>query len=90
MASFFEKLKQGIAKTRNGIVNSIRSVIKSFQKIDEELLEEIEEILISADVGTNTTMQLMDDLREKILAEKIKNPIQRPFLIRRGFLKVGL
>lgn len=76
MASFFEKLKQGIAKTRNGIVNSIRSVIKSFQKIDEELLEEIEEILISADVGTNTTMQLMDDLREKILAEKIKNPEQ--------------
>ena len=88
MASFFEKLKQGIAKTRNGIVNSIRSVIKSFQKIDEELLEEIEEILISADVGTNTTMQLMDNLREKILAEKIKNPEQIIDLLKQSMMDI--
>ncbi len=88
--SFFEKLKQGISKTRNGIVNSIKSVLKSFKKIDEELFEEIEEILISSDVGVDTTMKLMDELREKVIEEKVKDPEEIIGLLKQSMLNILL
>ena len=58
--SLFDKLKKGLVKTRSGIVNSIKGLLKSFKKIDEELFDEIEEILISSDVGVETTEKLME------------------------------
>ena len=73
---FFEKLKDGLAKTRNDISGKIDGVLHSYKKIDEELFEDLEEILITADVGANTTMELIDRLRDRIKKEKTKDPIE--------------
>lgn len=69
--SFFDKLKTGLAKTRKDITEKIDSLMKSYGKIDEEFLEELEEILIVADVGMNTTMKIIEKLRAEIKAKKI-------------------
>ena len=71
---FFERLKEGLTKTKKGIVEKIESVSKVFKKIDEELFEEIEDILISSDVGVNTSLKIIDLLREKVKGEKIDDP----------------
>lgn len=67
---FFEKLKDGLAKTRNDISDKIDGVLSSYKKIDEELFEDLEEVLITADVGVNTTMVLIDRLKERIKLER--------------------
>ncbi len=64
--SFFEKLKQGLIKTKNAFLGKINDVFKSFVRIDEDFFDELEEILISADVGVNTTEYILDELRERI------------------------
>ncbi len=69
--TLFERLKFGLSKTKKGITDKIDVLIKSYQKIDEELFEELEEILIGADIGVNTTMEIMDELREVVKNEKI-------------------
>lgn len=71
---FFEKIKQGLKKTKDGIFGQIDGLLKSFVKIDEELLEELEEILILADVGLETTDKIMDGLRERIRDGRLKEP----------------
>ncbi len=86
--SFFDKLKKGIAKTRNGIVSSIKSIVKSFKRIDEELFEEIEEILISSDIGVDTTMALMDNLRARVIEEKIKDPEEIIGILKKSMLDI--
>ena len=73
---FFEKLKDGLAKTRNDISGKIDGVLNSYKKIDEELFEDLEEVLITADVGVNTTMLLIDRLRDRIKLEKTKDPVE--------------
>jgi fused signal recognition particle receptor len=72
--SFFGRLKKGLSKTRNGFVAQVENLFSKFTSIDEELFEELEEILIQADVGVHTTMNLVDDLREKAKEENIKEP----------------
>ena len=69
---FFEKLKQGLAKTKTAIFGKIDSLFKSFRKVDEELFEELEELLISADIGYALTEEILDELREIAKEEKIK------------------
>ncbi|XUW94000.1 signal recognition particle-docking protein FtsY [Wukongibacter sp. M2B1] len=69
--SFFSKLKSGLTKTRKGITEKIDTLMKSYTKIDEEFLEELEEILIVSDVGMDTTMKIMDRLRDEIKARKL-------------------
>ena len=71
----FDRLKQGLTKAKQGITDRIDDVLKSYTKIDEELLEELEEILITADVGVNTTMDIIDSLRDKIKEKGITNPM---------------
>lgn len=71
----FDKLKQGLTKAKQGITDKIDEVLKSYTKVDEELLEELEEILITADVGVNTTMDIIDKLRDKIKEKVITNPM---------------
>lgn len=73
---FFEKLKDGLAKTRNDISGKIDGVLNSYKKIDEVLFEDLEEVLITADVGANTTMELIDRLRDRIKTERTKDPIE--------------
>lgn len=72
--SLFERLKQGLDKTKKGITDKIDNVLKSYTKVDEELLEELEEVLITADVGVNTTMEIIEKLRDEIKENKLKNP----------------
>ena len=55
---FFDKIKNGLEKTRNGFMSSVNSVISSFTKIDDELIEELEEIMIMADIGANTASDI--------------------------------
>lgn len=71
---FFEKLRQGLAKTKNAIVGRIDAIVKAFTKVDEELFEELEELLISADIGVNTTEEILDELRDTVKENKIKEP----------------
>lgn len=72
--SFFNRLKKGLTKTRDNISNKIDTILASYQKVDEELFEEIEDTLISADVGVDSTMQIIDELTERVKLERIKDP----------------
>lgn len=68
---FFEKLKGSIKKTKDALMGRIDTVMQSFVKIDEDMLEELEETLITADVGVDTTMEILDRLRAKIKSERL-------------------
>ena len=70
---FFDKLKQGLFKTKNAIVGKIDELIKKFVKVDEELFEELEELLISADIGVGTTEEILDELRDIVKDKRIKD-----------------
>lgn len=70
---FFDKLKNGLGKTRNNFNEKINSVFSSFRKVDEELLEELEEILIMSDIGVDTSVEIISKLRERIKKEKIED-----------------
>ena len=70
---FFDKLKQGLTKTKTSINEKINNVFKNFRKVDEELLEELEEALIMSDVGMETSVKIIDNLRDKIKTEKIED-----------------
>ena len=69
---FFEKLKNGLGKTKNAIVGKIDNIVKSFRKVDEELFEELEEALISADIGVYVTEEILDSLRDIVKEKNIK------------------
>ncbi|MBR2012657.1 MAG: signal recognition particle-docking protein FtsY [Clostridia bacterium] len=71
---FFEKLKQGLAKTSKNISSKIDSVLAAFGKIDEELFEELEEALITADIGVDTTLKIIDTLRKDVRQGRITQP----------------
>ena len=72
--SLIERLKQGLTKAKQGITDKVDQVLKSYTKVDEDLLEEIEEILITADVGVETTMYIIDKLTDAIKTKKITDP----------------
>ena len=69
----FDKLKDGLSKTRNGLTDKINEALKLAVTIDEDLYEELEEILITSDIGMDTTMEIIEKLREKIRKEKIND-----------------
>ncbi|MFV0341302.1 MAG: signal recognition particle-docking protein FtsY [Anaerocolumna sp.] len=71
---FFSKLVAGLSKTRNNIVSGIESIFNGFSSIDDEFYEELEEILIMADLGINTTVAIINDLKVKVKENKIKEP----------------
>lgn len=70
---FFDKLKTGLGKTRNNFNEKINNVFSSFRKVDEELLEELEEILIMSDIGVDTAVEIIGRLRERVKKEKIES-----------------
>ena len=70
---FFDKLKNGLGKTRNSFGDKINSVFSNFRKVDEELLEELEEILIMSDIGVDTSVEIIGRLRNRIKKEKIES-----------------
>ncbi|MGN0499277.1 MAG: signal recognition particle-docking protein FtsY [Acutalibacteraceae bacterium] len=71
---FFSKIKEGLKKTRDTVVGQIDSMLKSFTKIDEELFEELEELLVMGDVGIATATKITDELRKKVKKQGIKDP----------------
>ncbi|HEX2925978.1 MAG TPA: signal recognition particle-docking protein FtsY [Ruminiclostridium sp.] len=73
---FFDKLKEGLQKTRKSITEKIDQVLVSFGKVDEELFDELEEILITSDLGIDTTMKVIEDLKAKVKERKIIDPKQ--------------
>ena len=70
---FFEKLKQGMNKTKNSFDEKINNVFKSFRKVDEDFLDELEEILIMSDIGMDTSVQIINNLRNRIKKEKLQD-----------------
>lgn len=68
---FFDKLKNGLNKTKTSFDEKMNQVFSGFRKVDEELLEELEEILIMSDVGTNTSLNIIDNVRKRIKKENI-------------------
>ena len=74
MMGIFQKIKSGLQKTRQSIVGGVSQVFRSFQNIDEELYEELEETLIMADIGAVTSERIVEALRQKVKEEKCKDP----------------
>lgn len=72
--NFFKRLMNGLDKTKKEVGIKINTALGNYVKIDDDLLEDLEDILISADIGMETTMTLIDNLRETIIREKINNP----------------
>lgn len=70
---FFDKLKQGLSKTKSSIDEKLNNVFSNFRKVDEELLDELEEALIMSDVGVETSNKIITNLRNKIEKEKIED-----------------
>ena len=71
---FFEKLKNSLLKTRDNISNKIDQVLANYRTVDEELFEEIEETLISADIGVDTTLKIVGQLRNQVKLRNIQDP----------------
>ena len=73
---FFDKLKQGLNKTKESINEKINNVFSNFRKVDEDFLEELEEVLIMSDIGIETSTKIIENLRERIKKEKIEDEEQ--------------
>ena len=73
---FFGRLVQGLTKTRDNIVSGMDSIFSGFSSIDDDFYEEIEETLIMGDLGIQTTMAIVEDLRRKVKEQHIKEPSQ--------------
>lgn len=74
MANFFSRLVQGLAKTRDNIVEGIDSIFNGYSQIDEDFYEDLEETLIMGDIGINTTSAIIEDLQKKVKEQHIKEP----------------
>ena len=74
--AFLDKLKAGLSKTKNAIFGQIDEVLKAFVKVDEDLLEELEELLIMSDIGVNATEEIMERLRDDVKSGRLKEKEQ--------------
>ncbi len=86
--SWFSRLREGLSKTRNNILGQISGLLRVGRTIDEELMEEIEEILIQADVGVNTTLELMDNVREVVREQGLNDASELVEILKREMLNV--
>jgi fused signal recognition particle receptor len=68
-----QKFTEGLAKTRDLLVEKVEDLVRRYKKIDDDFFDELEEILITADVGVNTVMELIDELRAEVRKQKIEN-----------------
>ena len=73
---FFKRLVSGLSKTRDNIVSGMDSIFHGFTQINDDFYEELEETLIMGDLGVHTTMEIIENLREKVRSEHIKEPVQ--------------
>ncbi|MCS4468613.1 signal recognition particle-docking protein FtsY [Clostridium botulinum] len=84
----FDKLKEGLTKTKDGFTDKISSVLNLAVTIDEDLYEELEEILVTADIGVDTSIKIIDRLRERVKEEKIKDPAEIKPCLKRVILQI--
>lgn len=84
------RLKEGLTKTRKGLVEKVEQVITFRQTIDEELYEDLEAVLIQADIGVNTTLKLMEGLRREVKERKITDPAELKGLLKEQIAQVML
>lgn len=71
---FFDRLKEGLRKTKESVFGQVNDIFKYFVKVDEEMLEELEDTLIASDVGINVTEEIIEELRDKIKSNRISEP----------------
>ena len=83
---WFSRLKEGLAKTRTNIIGQISGLLRVGRTIDEELMEDIEEILIQADVGVNTTLELMDNVREVVREKGLNDASELAAILKQEML----
>lgn len=68
---FFDRLKEGLSKTKKNFTEKVESLLKSFKQVDDELFEELEEVLVLSDVGVKTSQKIIENLKERVKKEKI-------------------
>lgn len=85
---FFEKLKHGMNKTKSSFDEKINNVFKSFKKVDENFLEELEEILIMSDIGIDTSVKIIGNLRERLKKQKIQEQEEVKQVLREEMQKI--
>ena len=85
---FFDKLKQGLSKTKSSFDSKMNDVFSTFRKVDEELLEELEEILIMSDIGIETSTDIVAKLRDRIKKENIKDAEMVKEALREEMVKI--
>ena len=73
--AFFSKLRESLSKTKNSINDKIENVMKTFSSVDDDLFDELEEALITADLGVNTSMDIIEKLRDTATEKHIKNSV---------------
>ena len=73
---FFDKLKKGLAKTRFNVTNSVNQVFSSYDVVDDDFYEELEEIMIMSDMGVRTTNEIISNLKERVINENIQNTVE--------------
>jgi len=86
--NFFNRLKEGLFKTRKNITEKINDALLSFKSVDEELFEELEEILITSDVGVSTTMKILESVRRSIKEQNIKEPAGVKDILKQEILNI--
>ncbi|MBM3265177.1 MAG: signal recognition particle-docking protein FtsY [candidate division Zixibacteria bacterium] len=85
---FIKRLKEGLARTREGLVRRIDQAIRRYDRIDEDLLEEIESILLQTDVGVETTAKIIDGLRRQAVDARTKDPAALQGLLREEMIRI--
>ncbi|AGK97341.1 signal recognition particle-docking protein FtsY [Clostridium pasteurianum] len=87
-SGFFDKLKSGLSKTKNNFTDRITEILTGTVSIDEDMYDELEEILITSDIGVETSVYIIDKLKEKIRQEKIKDPSEVNGCLKRVILDI--
>lgn len=85
---FFDKLKQGLSKTKESFNEKINNVFSNFRKVDEDFLEELEEALILSDIGIETSTKIIGKLRDRVKKEKIEDEEQVKQVLREEIMKI--
>lgn len=85
---FFDKLKNGLTKTKQNFDEKINNVFSAFRKVDEDFLDELEEVLIMSDIGMDTSVKIISNLRDRIKKEKIQEPEEVKKLLREEMKKI--
>jgi len=85
---FFDKLKEGLSKTRKGITEKIDQVLVSFGKVDEELFDELEEVLVTSDIGIDTAIRIIEGIKKKVKEGKVTDPVKVKSLLKQELLEI--